>query len=246
MSERAQAFYQERADRLGLGELSPVLNGAPIVLTPPEERISIHTPSSPAVIRVREAYDEVLRAVDPFNLAAAEIVWPEISERRSVLHEARNAAHIRGVIQSLIPSKSKIKTGHLRDVRTEAIAPGELQRGLRTIAEGRANNSPTHPDAMVYLLTSAEIFAGRTLGRISCLTIAMAGPLKGFYQTAVRDVLGIRYVRSNNIHNLALITSGMDTSTAIGRLMTPQGPAADVSTIRDTSGVEDRQKRKQR
>ena len=176
MSAAASAYYQGRAEAVGIG-LAPVLNGDPVTLLE-DGRVSLHLPSEGAVDAIAMRCGEVLGA-------AAVLVTAEARAQ----HEATGAPllpvphpkFVKGtLLSSLAPSG--LRTGHFTDISIEALARSEVDEQILaaltpSVRERivRALGDATCEPRQVYLLSTGVFKAsGRAPIRTGAFTLVKA------------------------------------------------------------------------
>lgn len=159
MSELARAYYQERAARLGIDNVPPILSGTPWQMGPDPAYTLLTYSHSRAEIEASllQRYDEVLRSVGDFVTRCAGKVSP-LPEEYHQEAMRQQEQHARSITQHLIHVPPDIPA-QLHDIQIEAITSDEISMDDAKIALRLFpwKLEEQYEDQMVYLATKATI-----------------------------------------------------------------------------------------
>lgn len=127
MSERAAAYYEERAARLGIAVVPPFLSGRPVQLLENDQYLSIQSPKDSTVEQLSQNIGTVTQTLHDYihlnfqNMPSNE--YANVPYGEHALQTSNKA--VLQKIGSVITPKS-IKAGTLTDFWTDAIARSEV------------------------------------------------------------------------------------------------------------------------
>jgi len=162
MSELAQAYYQERADRYGIENVPGLLNGEPIQLFAEDHYVPLHTPESSRNPIPASLLKNSLEKIGGFVLSCAprDEEFPHYSYGVSATNSI--AATEQYAERLLIPRKAK--TGRLLGVELEAVTheeiPEPILAKLRNSAYPGVERDGLLENTEAYLKLTGELRAG--------------------------------------------------------------------------------------
>jgi hypothetical protein len=223
MSASAGEFHAITADVCGL-EVPRILSGAVFPLGDPSARLPLHMQDDWRTEERRGAiaddHEAAVRQAAVFLTAATAHLFPGTPTEDNNGYTAMFAVLSRNPFERIVPKD--IAAGHLRDFTVEAILREELPAGtpkrFEDISGRRASTSV--PEGEAYLLASAELFAGRTLGRVGCVTQLAVQGVQGYAPSVFRKIFRPPALYNANLRtNEMLLPSGQWQSTAVGRVV---------------------------
>src|SRR5687768_11952800 len=99
MSELAEAYYQERADRLEIDEVPEILNGVPVRLMHEDYRLSLQLPDRALVRTVSSNYRRTLGTLDNFVIQAYQRTKIDAPFGIPFRQQQTNERHVSTVIE---------------------------------------------------------------------------------------------------------------------------------------------------
>lgn len=223
MSEAASAYYQARAETLGIEQVPQVLDGQPmLLLSHSSDALAIHSPRQDMLARVTVLYDAVVEGARGFVEACARARDPSFEEQMYGPLARANSDHVIGMVEKLLfPSRRRIRAGYLSDIQIEAIARHEVTPEVfnRATQNREYLRAPEAEQQQAFLLTSAELHSGgRSLGRVACFTMVGVDP----------ERQAIRYLGASYTQTDLLAASALWQSRAVARVVTPDVRALSV------------------
>lgn len=212
MSKAAFAYYQESFQQAEA--MPPILSGEPARLLPQGARISVQRPDPENVQHVFNNYRAAVTDVGRFVAAQAGC-----DERAAnPMYVGQNTLQVKRIADLLEPPK--LHAGHLRDVTIEAVNPDEIAPRLLERATERRDDSVLwhNRETTATLVTSAELYAGRVLGRVAMATFIAADRNRNTYRIATL------FYKKNEL----LAQSGFWQSTAVKTYIEHWGAACPV------------------
>jgi hypothetical protein len=223
MSIRAGEFYAITADVCGL-EVPQILNGNVFLLGDPKARLPIHMKDDWRTEERRNAiaddHEAAVRQAAEFLAGATAHLFPGTPTESNAGYASMFGTLSRNAFERIVPKD--IAAGHLRDFTVEAIMREELPAGtpqhFQDISARRASTSV--PEGEAYLLASAELFSGRLLGRVGCITQVAVQGVQGYTRAVFAKIFRPPALYNTNLKtNEMLALSGLWQSSAIGRVV---------------------------
>ena len=186
MSVGAAEYYSEIASRFGDTQIPEILSGESYVLGIEGQRVSVGTLGMPA--EIADHYADAISVAGTFALDHSGIEPPQPDEfgflqtgsdaHQHIMLELGRDKYVEALPRHLIPKKipgsqNKLVTGHIRDLRIEAVTPDDLPEGIFNRATDKYSDAREYSSNVLFV-ESAELVLGRTLGRVANLTVVAA------------------------------------------------------------------------
>jgi hypothetical protein len=223
MSVHAGEFHAITADVCGL-EVPQILNGNVFPLGDPKARLPIHMKDDWRTEERRNAiaddHEAAVRQAAEFLTGATAYLFPGTPVEDNPGYASMFSALSRNAFERIVPKD--IAAGHLRDFTVETIMREELPAGtpqrFRQISARRAH--ATVPEGEAYLVASAQLFSGRLLGRVGCITQLAVQGAQGYAGDVFTKIFRPPALYNANLKtNEMLVLSGLWQSSAIGRVV---------------------------
>jgi len=166
-------------------EISPpaVLDGTPVLLAPEAARLPLHMLDAPAIKErtdpIDEAYIGHIQSIATFVGQLARNQYPDIDSKNTgygLMRDPKFAAA--ELVRALTPKQRQLKTGHLRNFTFGVVQPESVPEDILQYLDKKTRQFKRIPvpETSVLTLASAELYSGRSLGRIGQVArIAIAG-----------------------------------------------------------------------
>lgn len=181
MSVLAGEHFSAQAVAIGT-TLPAVLRGKPIALADPVKRMSIHMAGSidhqDLPNEIRNATLGHVKGISGYLMYATGTAYPQasyVNGETSFVRSDINPAV--AFFDAFTPAQKRLKTGHLHTFTAEVIMPEEVPEAMYSDLHRKAAGHKRYiTDYVACLLTTAELFSGKKIGRLGSISyIAVTG-----------------------------------------------------------------------